>query len=132
MYKRQIIFAATFHLCTVYFILYFIQYCSRSLYFGPEIICIPHPCPKMIFSPSCDTLVFDSYCALFAVIFPYLAFTSHFSSPFLLFLSRFFLFLYFLPFSLLFFKFFPQLTLADIPPWVRDIFQYIEPCTYCY
>ncbi len=87
----------------------------RGLYFGPKTIFIPLPFWKWYFSPSRDTSFFDSHRGLFALILPYFAFIlpfyfsfSHFLSPFLLFLSSFFLFLlYFPPFSLRLFIFFP-------------------------
>ncbi len=82
---------------------------------------------KMIFFflfPSCDMLfrlLVGSICLssfFFCTYFTLLLLFFHFLSSFFLFLSLFFLFvLYFPPFSLLLFiYFFPQMTLAGIPP----------------
>jgi hypothetical protein len=84
------------------------------------------PFTKMIFFPlSHDTLFFDFYRVLFALILPYFASVLSFYFPFalvlspfipfsFLFLSFFFLFLlHFPPFSFPFYIF-PQMTLADV------------------
>jgi hypothetical protein len=96
------------------------------------------PSENDIFSPSRDTLFFNSHhglfashLAYFAIILPFYFPFSHFLSPFFLFLSSFFLFLLHFPlFSLRLFIFFP---LNDIgryspPPRGGGIFQNIDPC----
>ncbi len=78
---------------------------------------LPPSSENDIFPPSHDALFFNSHRGLFALILPYFAFILPFYFPFSHFLSPFFLFLlYFPPFSLRLFIFFPQMTSADIPP----------------
>ncbi len=82
------------------------------------------PKRKLYFFPLSRNIVFRlllwSFClisTLFCIYFPLYFPFSLFFSPFFHFLSPFFLFLLHFPhFSLSLFIFFPQMTLADIPP----------------
>ncbi len=83
----------------------------RGLYFGPKTIFIPPPpLLKMIFFPPTRHVVFYSHWGFYALILPYFAFILPFYFPFSHFL------LYFPPFSLRLFIFFPQISSADISP----------------
>jgi hypothetical protein len=87
-----------------------VQLQYRGLYFGPKSILIPFPSEKKEdnFSPLWGHMFFDSHHSLFALILPYFATILPFNFPLTDFLSPFFLFLlYFPPFSLRFFLFFP-------------------------
>jgi hypothetical protein len=90
-----------------------------SIFRSEKYIYSPPPSENDIFSPSRDTLFFDTHRGLFALILPYFAFILSFYFPFSHFLSPFFLFLLLFPLFLFAFSyFFPQMTLADIfsPP----------------
>jgi hypothetical protein len=102
---------------------YGLTHVGRGLYFGPKTIFIsPAPSENYIFPPPPTRHFSTPIVAFCALILPYFSFIF---SPFFLFL------LYFLPFSLRLFIFFPQMTSADIPPPPGvgvGIFQYIGPC----
>jgi hypothetical protein len=94
-------------------------YCVLKTIFIP-----PYPSENdIIYRTLSRQVVFDSYQALFILVLPYLTFILPFHFKFSLylssslpFLSSFLLFLPFPSFSFFLFKFFPQVTSADIPP----------------
>ncbi len=139
-YRSSLVLARRWSLIeSVFWRRYIPKFCTsrldRGLYFGPKTFFLSPPPSKNSFSPSRDTLFFDSHRGLlilpcFAFILPLYFPFSHFLSPFFLFHSPFFLFLlHFPPFSLHLFIFFPPNNIGWYSPGVGGgIFQYKDPC----